>query len=303
MYRFKEYDNSESIFYYNDIFLSEEEQKELFNELENYEMEVYPNSTRQMLWLDELNRPYNFSRVKLESKSLLTPTTLAAECNTDLQSKSLLTPTKVEVNTIKSNVQKLINKINNFINTHFNKIIGIEKKVNYKSILVNKYCGKYSGVGWHSDNEPCIPENSIIVSISIGDEREFEIKRMTESERETEYKKLNKKFIKNENEKYEMHRFKLKSGSIFIMAGSAQNYAANIKSMTIKNQDMLLISKYRTDYENAILNLDDLIGTMMAKTALSVDQSNPMASLEKLVQLNNARGALNSVMKFVDTTT
>jgi len=41
----------------------------------------------------------------------------------------------------------------------------------------------------------------------------------------------------------------------------------------------------------------------MAKTALSVDQSNPMASLEKLVQLNNARGALNSVMKFIDTTT
>lgn len=87
------------------------------------------------------------------------------------------------------------------------------------------------------------------------------------------------------------------------IAGGAQNYAANIKSMTIKNQDMLLISKYRTDYENAILNLDDLIGTMMAKTALSVDLSNPMASLENLVQLNNARGALNSVMKFVDTST
>jgi hypothetical protein len=73
--------------------------------------------------------------------------------------------------------------------------------------------------------------------------------------------------------------------------------------MTIKNQDMLLISKYRTDYENAILNLDDLISTMMAQTALSVNQSNPMASLEKLVQLNSARGALNSVMKFLDTST
>ena len=87
------------------------------------------------------------------------------------------------------------------------------------------------------------------------------------------------------------------------IAGGAQNYAANIKSMTIKNQDMLLISKYRTDYENAILNLDDLISTMMAQTALSVNQSNPMASLEKLVQLNSARGALNSVMKFIDTST
>ena len=84
------------------------------------------------------------------------------------------------------------------------------------------------------------------------------------------------------------------------IAGSAQNYAANIKSMTIKNQDVLLISKYRNDYENAILNLDDLINTMMLQTALSVNSSNPMSSVEKLNQLNSAKGALNSVMKFVD---
>jgi hypothetical protein len=84
------------------------------------------------------------------------------------------------------------------------------------------------------------------------------------------------------------------------IAGSAQNYAANIKSMTIKNQDVLLITKYRNDYENAILNLDDLINTMMLQTALSVNSSNPIASIEKLNQLNSAKGALNSVMKFVD---
>ncbi len=85
------------------------------------------------------------------------------------------------------------------------------------------------------------------------------------------------------------------------IAGSATNYAANIKSETIKNQDMLLISKYRKDYENAILNLDDLINTMMLQTALTVDNSKPMSSIEKLNQLNSAKGALNSVMKFVDT--
>ena len=85
------------------------------------------------------------------------------------------------------------------------------------------------------------------------------------------------------------------------IAGSAQNYAANIKATTIKNQDMLLISKYRADYENAILNLDDLINTMMLQTALSIKTSDPMASLEKLNELNSARGALNSVMKFVDS--
>jgi len=84
------------------------------------------------------------------------------------------------------------------------------------------------------------------------------------------------------------------------IAGNIENYAANIKSLTIKNQDTLLISKYRKDYENAILNLDDLINTIMLQTALSVDNSNPMPSLEKLNNLNSARGALNSVMKFVD---
>jgi len=84
------------------------------------------------------------------------------------------------------------------------------------------------------------------------------------------------------------------------IAGSAQNYAANIKSESIKNLDVLLISKYRKDYENAILNLDDLINTMMLQTALNVDNSKPMASIEKLNQLNSAKGALNSVMKFVD---
>ena len=86
------------------------------------------------------------------------------------------------------------------------------------------------------------------------------------------------------------------------VAGGAQNYAANIKSMTIKNQDMLLITKYRNDYENVILNLDDLINTIMLQTALSVDASNPLTSIEKLAKLESARTALNNVMKFVDRT-
>jgi len=84
------------------------------------------------------------------------------------------------------------------------------------------------------------------------------------------------------------------------IAGNAQNYAANIKSMTIKNQDMLLITKYRNDYENAILNLDDFISTIMLQTTLSVDPTKPMVSIEKLAKLESSRSALNNVMKFVD---
>ena len=51
------------------------------------------------------------------------------------------------------------------------------------------------------------------------------------------------------------------------IAGNAASYAAALKAATIKSQDMFLISKYRADYESAILNLDDLINNLMLKTA------------------------------------
>jgi hypothetical protein len=85
------------------------------------------------------------------------------------------------------------------------------------------------------------------------------------------------------------------------IAGNAASYAAALKAATIKSQDTFLISKYRSDYESAILNLDDLINNLMLKTALSVNQSNPSDSIEKLGQMQQAKIALNSVMKFVDS--
>lgn len=85
------------------------------------------------------------------------------------------------------------------------------------------------------------------------------------------------------------------------IAGNAASYAASLKAATIKSQDVLLISKYRSDYESAILNLDDLINNIMLKTALSVNQSNPSDSIEKLAKMQQAKIALNSVMKFIDT--
>ena len=84
------------------------------------------------------------------------------------------------------------------------------------------------------------------------------------------------------------------------MAGNAAAYAAKIKAETVKMQDMLLISKYRSDYETVILNLDDLINNLMLKTALTVDKDKPGESITKLSQLGQAKTALNSVMKFVD---
>ena len=85
------------------------------------------------------------------------------------------------------------------------------------------------------------------------------------------------------------------------IAGNAASYSAQIKEATIKLQDTFLISKYRSDYETIILNLDDFINNLMLKSALSFDKENPGASLSKLIELQQAKGAINGVMKFVDS--
>ena len=85
------------------------------------------------------------------------------------------------------------------------------------------------------------------------------------------------------------------------VAGNAAGYAAQLKAAVIKSQDELLISKYRSDYETAVLNLDDYLNTMMLQTALSVNQNNPQQSIAKLAQMQQAKVALNSIMKFVDS--
>jgi hypothetical protein len=85
------------------------------------------------------------------------------------------------------------------------------------------------------------------------------------------------------------------------VAGNASSYSAALKAATIKMQDTFLISKYRSDYESSILNLDDLLNNLMLNTALNVNQSNPGEAIEKLAKMQQAKIALNSVMKFVDS--
>ena len=84
------------------------------------------------------------------------------------------------------------------------------------------------------------------------------------------------------------------------VAGNAASYGATIKAENIKLQDTFLITKYRTDYETAILNLDDLLNSFMLKTALSIDAKKPADGIKQLAEMNQAKSALNSVMKFVD---
>lgn len=101
------------------------------------------------------------------------------------------------------------------------------------------------------------------------------------------------------------------SGNILLQStyngesGNAANYNTKIKSIVTKMQDTFLINKYRKEYENIIINMDDLIDNLMLKTVLNMqlDQQNPENSIKKLSilnSLNESKSALNNVMKFID---
>ena len=83
------------------------------------------------------------------------------------------------------------------------------------------------------------------------------------------------------------------------IAGNASAYAASIKNLAVNLKDKLLISKYRTDYENIIMNYDDLINGLMLEQLLT-NSGNQMTQMSNISTLNNAKTALNSIMKYVD---
>jgi len=85
------------------------------------------------------------------------------------------------------------------------------------------------------------------------------------------------------------------------IAGNSSTYAANIKALVIKMQDVLLISKYRSDYENSIMAVDDLVNLLMLEKALSINSSAPQKDLMELSALNNVKAALNGIMSHVDS--
>jgi hypothetical protein len=84
------------------------------------------------------------------------------------------------------------------------------------------------------------------------------------------------------------------------IAGNAASYAASIKNMATLSKDKLLISKYRTDYENIVISYDDYVNSLMLERLLdgSTDQ---MKKLSDIATLNQSKIALNAIMKYVDT--
>ena len=89
------------------------------------------------------------------------------------------------------------------------------------------------------------------------------------------------------------------------VAGSASVYANSIADQGTIIEDSLLMTKYKTEYENVIINLDEYIGLLMLQSALhfsvadGASQEN-IALLASLNTMNNAKQSLNTVMTFLD---
>lgn len=85
--------------------------------------------------------------------------------------------------------------------------------------------------------------------------------------------------------------------------GNASAYATTIKLASTKLLDGLLVSKYRKDYENIVIHMDDLVESLMLKTLLDTDVSDEtklMSTLEKINSLKDSKNSLNVIMKFID---
>jgi hypothetical protein len=92
------------------------------------------------------------------------------------------------------------------------------------------------------------------------------------------------------------------SGSSSGFAGSAQGYSEEVKANYVKLQDQMLVSKYRKDYENVIINMDDYLNAKIMEQVLSIKTGSDgeMESFQNLATLYSAKSALNDAMKWVD---
>ena len=93
------------------------------------------------------------------------------------------------------------------------------------------------------------------------------------------------------------------SNGITGVAGGAADYVTRLTNAVTQKTDILLIDKYRTDYENAILKADDLINVTMLEIILSINTSKPQDNIlifGQIAALSHAKDGLNKLMKYVD---
>ena len=94
----------------------------------------------------------------------------------------------------------------------------------FNAILANCYRDQNDTVGWHSDDEPELGINPVIASLSLGEERNFQLK----------HKETGEKLV-----------FPLKPGSLFIMSGQSQHYWQHCLPRTQKRKSARINLTFR----------------------------------------------------------
>jgi hypothetical protein len=88
-------------------------------------------------------------------------------------------------------------------------------------------------------------------------------------------------------------------------ASGAQDYANEINKLHSKITDGLAIKDNRVAYENVVIQMDDLISTLMLQNIMSVNKSSITSDslldlLDKINKMGEGKRSLNSIMKFID---
>ena len=82
------------------------------------------------------------------------------------------------------------------------------------------------------------------------------------------------------------------------MGEASSGYVASLKSKVIQMKDRLLVEKYKADYEEVLLHLDEYVDQLSLQEALQFDANSSVAALAALGQ---AKVALNNAMKYLDS--
>lgn len=86
------------------------------------------------------------------------------------------------------------------------------------------------------------------------------------------------------------------------IGGGSADYVTRLTDAVTKKTDILLVSKYRTEYEKSIIKADDLADVLMLEQVLSINTNSPdIATFEKIATLSQAKDGLNKVMKALDS--
>lgn len=96
-----------------------------------------------------------------------------------------------------------------------------------------------------------------------------------------------------------------KSTSATGIAAGAASFAEAIKSATTKINDTALISKYRKDYENIVINAEECVDASMLSalimSPLGPDGNVTVQTLTAIKNMNDSKVALNEIMKYIDS--